>query len=287
MSSEQEESLDDMDPAEILEGAAKALKEGDKEMAAKLFNAAGNIYMSVAEYEEAHECFEKALNVYKGLDDPSGTTVALYNLGVSQINLERWPEAMQTLSSAMKLFEKASNDSGVADAIYGLALATLGSGDFEGAITHFKKAQRIYRKLGNRQGEAIVLMDMGQAYLDKEDSAAAETTIKKALKIFREIEDKAGIADALSVIGDIAENNGNDKKSAEMFVEAAQNYYEAEIFDIAKEVVERAEQKMWDVPKTTRRRLRKLIDALIDALPDDIGTPSDDEFDDDELLNIE
>ena len=48
-------------------------------------------------------------------------------------------------------------------------------------------------------------MDIGNAYADKEDWESAQKTFKKALKVYRELEDKAGIADALSLLGDIAE----------------------------------------------------------------------------------
>ena len=277
------QEIEDMDPAEILEQAAAALEAGEKDTAAKMFNAVGNIYMSVAEFDEAHKCFEDSLKIYQELKDETGVCDTMYNLGVAQINLERWDEAISTLESARKMFEKASNDSGAADAIYGLALANLGQGSFDHAMTHFKKAQRSYTKLENQQGVASVIMDMGAAHVDKEDWTAADTTIKKALKVYREIDDKSGIADACSLLGDIAETNGNQKKAAELFVEAAQNYYESEIFDIAREVLERAEQKMWDVPKSTRRRLRRVIDELIDAIPEQAEPTDDGEFDEDLL----
>ncbi|MHA1938455.1 MAG: hypothetical protein ACW97O_09635, partial [Candidatus Thorarchaeota archaeon] len=108
-------------------------------------------------------------------------------------------------------------------------------------------------------------------------------------KIYREVDDKAGIADALSLLGDIAEMNGNQKKSAEHFTEAAQNYMEAKIFDIAREVVERAEQKLWDIPKSTRRRLRRVIDDIIDTLPEETEEPEgkDEDFDEDLLDFVE
>ena len=130
-------------------------------------------------------------------------------------------------------------------------------------------------------------MDVGNAYADRENWVSAEKEFKKALKIYRDIDDKAGIADALSLLGDIAEMNGNQRKSAEHFVEAAQHYLEAEIFDIAREVVERAEQKMWDVPKATRRRLRKVIDDLQDALPEEEESDEDDSDDFDEEFDEE
>ncbi len=277
------QQIEDMDPAEILEQAAAALEAGEKDTAAKMFNAVGNIYMSVAEFDEAHKCFEDSLKIYQEMKDETGICDTMYNLGVAQINLERWDEAIATLESARNMFDKASNDSGAADATYGLALATLGQGSFDTAMTHFKKAQRSYTKLENQQGVASVIMDMGAAHVDKEDWTAADTTIKKALKVYREIEDKSGIADACSLLGDIAETNGNQKKAAELFVEAAQNYYESEIYDIAREVLERAEQKMWDVPKSTRRRLRRVIDDLVDALPEETESPDDGEFDEDLL----
>ncbi|OLS30484.1 MAG: hypothetical protein ThorAB25_09350 [Candidatus Thorarchaeota archaeon AB_25] len=280
------QEIEDMDPAEILEQAAAALESGENDTAAKMFNTVGNIYMSVAEFEEAHKCFEDSLKIYQDMKDETGICDTMYNLGVAQINLEQWDEAVATLQSAKKMFEKSSNDSGAADALYGLALATLGQGGFDTAMGHFKKAQRAYKTLENEQGVASVIMDMGAAYVDKEDWTTAETTIKKALKVYREIEDKSGIADACSLLGDIAETSGNQKKAAELFVEAAQNYFDSEIFDIAREVLERAEQKMWDVPKSTRRRLRRVIDELIDALPEETEPDDDDDAFDEEILEF-
>lgn len=280
------EHIEDIDPADILEQAAAALEAGEKDTAAKMFNAVGNLYMSVAEFDEAHKCFEDSLKIYQDMKDETGICDTMYNLGVAQINLERWDEAIATLESAKKIFDKSSNASGSADATYGLALANLGQGSFDTAMAHFKKAQRAYGTLENQQGVASVIMDMGAAHADKEDWTAADTTIKKALKVYREIEDKSGIADACSLLGDIAETNGNQKKAAELFVEAAQNYYESEIFDIAREVLERAEQKMWDVPKSTRRRLRRVIDDLVDALPEEIEPSDDDDGFDEDLLDL-
>jgi len=281
------QNIEDLDPAEILEKAVEAKEAGNNEVAAKLFNAVGNIYMSVSEFEEAHKCFNESLEIYKEMNDETGVCDTMYNLGVAQINLEHWEKAIVTLEVAKKMFEKSSNDSGTADAQYGLALASLGQGSFDTAMGHFKKAQKAYKVLDNQQGVASVIMDMGAAYVDKEDSTLATTNIKKALKVYREIEDKAGIADALSLLGDIAETSGNQKKAAENFVEAAQNYYEAEIFDIAREVVERAEQKMWDVPKSTRRRLRRVIDDIIDSLPEEIEPEEGDDGFDEDILDIE
>jgi tetratricopeptide (TPR) repeat protein len=282
------EEIEDMDPAEVLEQAATALEAGENDTAAKMFNAVGNFYMSVAEFDEAHKCFEDSLKIYNDMKDETGIPDTMYNLGVAQINLERWDEAIATLEASRKMFEKSSNSSGAADATYGLALATLGQGSFDIAMDHFKKAQRAYTALENQQGVASVIMDIGAAHVDKEDWTVAETTIKRALKVYREIEDKSGIADACSLLGDIAETTGNQKKAAELFVEAAQNYYESEIFDIAREVLERAEQKMWDVPKSTRRRLRRVIDDLGDAIPEqpELLDDDDDEGFDEDILDL-
>jgi tetratricopeptide (TPR) repeat protein len=266
--SDEDTALDDLDPADLLEQGNAALEAGAKDDAAKIFNAVGNIYMSVAEYEEALNCFKDSLDIYTELKDEAGVSDALYNLGVAQINLEQWDEAAKSCEKAMKLFQKTSNDDGAADAMYAFALAKHGLGEFDQALSFFKKAQKAYKAGDNQQGVASTIMDVGNAYADKEDWVPADKEFKKALKIYRAIDDKAGIADALSLLGDIAEMNGNQKKSAEHFTEAAQNYMEAEIFDIAREVVERAEQKLWDIPKSTRRRLRRVIDDIIDTLPD-------------------
>jgi len=166
--------------------------------------------------------------------------------------------------------------------MYGLALARLGLGNFDDAMNYFKKAQRVYKTIGNAQAVAVTLMDIGTAQADKEDLEAALKTFTKALKIYKELDDKTGIGTVHSLLGDIAELKNNQKKSAEHFVNAAQCYLEAEIFDIAREVVERAEAKMWDVPKATRRRLRRVIDDIKDALPEE----PEEALDDDDLLDV-
>jgi tetratricopeptide (TPR) repeat protein len=270
----EEDTFDDMDPAQLIEQAEEAKAAGENEIAAKLYNAAGNIYMSVAEYEEAKDSFEHALNLYQEIGDEIGISDSMYNLGVAQINLEQWDAAAKTCQNAMALFEKNSNPEGTADALYGIALAKVGLGQFDEAMEFFKKAQKAYKDINNEQGVVSIIMDIGNAHADREEWELAEAQFKKALKIYRDIDDKAGIADALSLLGDIAEMNNNQRKSAEYFVEAAECYLAAEIFDIAREVVDRAEQKMWDLPKATRRRLRKALDDIIDALPEE---PEEDE----------
>ncbi len=286
--SEEEASFDDMDPAEMLEQASQALEAGEKDVAAKILNAVGNVYMGVAEYEEALKCFEQSLKIYKELKDETGVGDALYNLGVAQINLEQWADAAETCQTAMKMFEKVSNQDGAADAMYALALAKHGLGEFDGALTYFKKAQKAYKSVDNQQGVASTIMDVGNAYADKEDWEAAEKEFKKALKIYREIDDKAGVADALSLLGDIAEMNDNQKKSAEYFVEAAQSYLDADMTDFSREVIERAEQKLWDLSRSTRRRLRGPIDDIIDALPEKEEMEDlDEDFDESMLDDIE
>ena len=95
-------SIEDMDPAQLIEQAEAAKEAGELDTAAKIFNAAGNIFMAVSEFDEALTCFDKSLGIYKELKDETGISDTMYNLGVAQINLERWDEAINTCSAAMK-----------------------------------------------------------------------------------------------------------------------------------------------------------------------------------------
>ena len=105
---ESTDSIDELDPALLLEQAAAAKEAGEDIIAAKIYNTVGNLYMSVAEYDEALENFQTALDIYREHKDEVGTSDALYNLGVAQINLEQWQEAVKTCQAAMKLFQKLS-----------------------------------------------------------------------------------------------------------------------------------------------------------------------------------
>ena len=50
--------------------------------------------------------------------------------------------------------------------------------------------------------------------------------------------------------------------------------------------MERAEQKMWDIPKATRRRLRRVIDDIRDNLPEETE-PAEEEIDEELLAATE
>jgi predicted ATPase/DNA-binding CsgD family transcriptional regulator len=89
--------------------------------------------------------------------------------------------------------------------------------DLEIAKRCFDRALHISRDLGDRIGMAWSLTFMGYAMMGEKDAAIAVT--EEGLSLFRALNHKPGIAQALNIIGEIANFNGDDDRARRAYEE--------------------------------------------------------------------
>ncbi|MHA1209954.1 MAG: tetratricopeptide repeat protein, partial [Candidatus Freyarchaeota archaeon] len=223
----------------------EAEKAGKIELASQIYIEKGLILTRIGRHEEAAELFRKALENYEKLGDESGIADSAYNLCIALSNLGEYetPEY-------------------VADTTYALGLAYLEGEQTEKGVELLNEALKEYKKLKNEEGEASVLLDLGNAQLDLEDLDKALEYYKKALKKFEGMNDRVSYADTLVCMAEVFEEREEPVKAADNYLKAVQVYVEENLKETAEDYIKRVENMLWDLPKSSRRRIRKLVDEL-------------------------
>ncbi|MEM3586750.1 MAG: tetratricopeptide repeat protein, partial [Candidatus Jordarchaeaceae archaeon] len=155
---------------------------------------------------------------------------------------------------------------------YALGLAYLEDEQNEKGIELLNQALKEYKALKNSEAVASVLLDLGKVQLELENYDESLEYYRKALKEFEELNDMVGYADTLVYIGEIFEEKEEPVKAADSYVKAIEIYIKENLKETAEDYIKRVENMLWDLPKTSRRRIRNLIDNLKGSLNQDAGS---------------
>ncbi len=126
-------------------------------------NNVGQIYFSLAKYDQALSLYQQALNIYKENKYKLGIAVTLNNIARINHNLSKYDQA----------------------------------------IVLNQQALVNYREVGDRTGEGITISSLGQTYQKQSQYDKALGFYQQALTIHREVSDKVSEAATLKFIGDV------------------------------------------------------------------------------------
>jgi len=109
------------------------------------------------DYIQAGTCFQQALELARHMDDPLTLAHSLNRLGNWHVNIEQPYEALRYHQEALALFQQAHDSHGVAETYDLLGMtATLG-GDLLQGTAYYQQAIVLFEELDNRQGLASSL----------------------------------------------------------------------------------------------------------------------------------
>ena len=235
------------------------------ELASQMHIEKGLVLTRMGRHNEAAELYKKALENYEKLGDESGIADSAYNLCIALSNMGENKEAIKNGERALKIYQKHKMPEYVVDTTYALGLAYLGEQSEKG-IELLNQAFKDYRKLKNEEALASVLLDLGNAQMDLENPDEALEYYKKALKKFGELNDNISYADTLVCMAEILEEKEQPVKAADNYVKAIEIYVKEDLKETAEDYIKRVENMLWDLSKTSRRRIRNLLDDLKDNL---------------------
>jgi tetratricopeptide (TPR) repeat protein len=141
---------------------------------------------------EAAALYERALKVWKSVDDPTGLAAALTGLGLVRHDQGRPADAARLHEQA--LTQKADHPVVRAVVLNNLGVARLGLKQLDAAWTSFDESLAIYRRLQDRAGEGAVLNNLGAYWEARSDTASACDSYGRALAVSREADDRRGEA---------------------------------------------------------------------------------------------
>ncbi|MBK9247042.1 MAG: tetratricopeptide repeat protein [Ignavibacteria bacterium] len=203
-------SLGNYDNALEFFNKALAINEeiGSKNGIAHNLGNLGNVYHNLSDYTQALTFFQKALAINEEIASKNGIAINLGNIGIVYRNLSDYPQALTYYQKALAIYEEIGSKYGIARNLGNIGNVYRNLSDYPQALTYFLKALAISEEIGSKNGIAINLSNIGSVYGNLSDYPQALTYFQKALAISEEIGSKNGIAINL---GNIGEHYANKK----------------------------------------------------------------------------
>ena len=106
------------------------------------------------------------------------------------------------------------------------------------------------------------ILELGNIFLTIDKLEEAMAHFKKALSLYKTAEDREGMASTLVNIAEVHEINDKYRDAAFNFVKASEKFIECDLPDLAEEFIARTDSLIPELPKSTRRTVRKTLEAL-------------------------
>jgi tetratricopeptide (TPR) repeat protein len=141
---------------------------------------------------EAASSYERAVAVWRTVNDPTGLSAALTGLGLVRYQQRRLQDAVKLHEQALAL--KADHPVVRAIVLNNLGVAQLGLKRLDAARAHFDEALAIHRSLRDRAGEGTALNNLGAYWEARGAVSDACAAYVRALAASREADDRRGEA---------------------------------------------------------------------------------------------
>jgi tetratricopeptide (TPR) repeat protein len=133
--------------------AARGL--GDLEKEAGAINNLGLAYQAADRIEEAIEAHQAAIDIFRGMDQPTQLGMALHNIGMAYRAARQIDEALDAYTQDLAICRRVHDDYGEAITLGGIANCLQDKGNYPKAISTANRAISIWKRLGNRHREAM------------------------------------------------------------------------------------------------------------------------------------
>jgi tetratricopeptide (TPR) repeat protein len=138
---------------------------------------------------------------------------------------DRLQEAEQAYDKALPVFRLIDDRTGEANTLTALGGLYMRTNHITEAERSYKEALHIFRIIHARHGEANTLRDLGELYMRTNQLTEAELHYKNALHIFRAMNARLGEANTLQGLGLIALAKNDISESFSLFLNAAKTHH--------------------------------------------------------------
>jgi tetratricopeptide (TPR) repeat protein len=198
--------------------ASRAL--GNPQEEADCIRWLGDVYLGLAEYPEARQCYEEARTVYARIGDRRGEAKCIQSLGRVHLRLAEYGEAKQRYGEARTVFAHIGHRRGEANCIRALGDVHLRLDELEEARQCYENARTIFAQTGDRLGEVTCIKSLGDAHYMRGELQGAGQRYEEAQPIYAQIGDRRGEADAIGSLGDVHRQLGKLDEARQRYEEA-------------------------------------------------------------------
>lgn len=177
--------------------------EPEQSQLARIYSNTGRIYYSLEQLKLAREYYEKALIIYREVQDYYGEGITLNNLGKVYFDLGQSKHALAFYEQALEISRRIEDRRG-----QGVALNNLGEiysllRELDRARQYYMHALSISKEIGDRYGEGVSLNNLGQIYQALGQREEARQFFERALSISRQVGDRSEEGVALLNMGSL------------------------------------------------------------------------------------
>lgn len=180
---------------------SKQLKE--KPATAKFLNSIGYEYSFVGKKKLATSYYEKALAIYREIDNLAGVAEVLWNQADLMSDLAEYDQALELVNQAFSLNKRIKKIEGIASDLELKGWIYYAKGEPVKSIIYSRRAIACYSKLGDQPGLGRALSNLGNANLDLGKPNEALLYLEKATQIDHQYHDKSNEAVGLLSLGDV------------------------------------------------------------------------------------
>jgi tetratricopeptide (TPR) repeat protein len=168
---------------ELLEGHQGLVGKLDDPMLAQAnMGSLGTTLFELGRYEEAVDCYRRAVDLAQPLDDPMAANRWVLNEGSSYYQLGETERALRHYQQARKAVEDAGQQVELRWALAGIALCESDFGHFDLAMRHSEEALELARTAEDAMLEIDLLAYLGNFHGQLGQREPATTQLNRALK---------------------------------------------------------------------------------------------------------
>ncbi len=207
-------------------GLDAAIRMGDERAESVALTNLGDTELAARDYPAAATSLSKAVQVCRNLLYRSGEAVALTRLGAALYLTGDNQTAAEHLGRALDLYGELGDAAGQALALIRLGSVQIVTGDYQAAASGLTRAYELYRLIGDRLGEAYALTDLGAVKQGTGLYQEATADLELALGLYTELGDRLGEANALLDLGSVQQATGDHAAAIAGLTRALELYEE-------------------------------------------------------------
>ena len=180
--------------------------------------AIGRAYSDKGMYDSCQLYFQRALAVYREIDDKWNMTSILNNLGAAEQNIaSNYPKAIDYYLKALKISEELGDAYLKTVALGNVSTTFLSQKNYEKALAYaLKGLQEAKKQTKESEGEAQrevgqSMMKVIAVYIAKEDYTNAKKYLFQAISLFEKMGNLEGLANAYGNLGIISGKDVDSK----------------------------------------------------------------------------
>jgi len=166
--------------------AAQARKDGDRAALGRAYLRLGDALYYSAGPDETYAAYEKALAVFRALDNPGGIAEAYYNLSY-RYERRRPRQMIATLDEAQRYAARAADPRLEMKIHNALGAAYWGESRLADALAHVRETRRVAEQLHDARYQAIATGNMGQIEEDRGHHEEALRLLTESLVLYERL----------------------------------------------------------------------------------------------------